>query len=88
MKIKQIDDEKVVESVSISEGFEHWSILKLNYFVKMFVIYFMDKETMDLYESCKGLNNTVIQEMSIQELFDIRHDMLDLMNTLGQLLSE
>lgn len=43
---------------------------------------------MDLYDSCEGLNNTVFQEMSIQELFDIRHDMLDLMDKLGQLLSK
>lgn len=60
----------------------------VNYLIKIFVIYSMDKETMNLYDSCEGLNNTVFEEMSIQELFDIRHDMLDLMNKLGQLLSE
>lgn len=43
---------------------------------------------MNLYDSCEGLNNTVFEEMSIQELFDVRHDMLNLMNKLGQLLSE
>ena len=48
----------------------------------------MDEETIDLYESCKELNNTFFQGMSIQELFDIRHDMLGLMNELGQLLRE
>lgn len=49
---------------------------------------FMDKETMDLYDSCEELDNTVLQKMSIQELFDIRHDMLYLMNQLGQLIRE
>ena len=48
----------------------------------------MDQETLDLYNSYKGLNNTVFQGMSIQELFSLRHDMLGLMNDLGQLIRE
>ena len=48
----------------------------------------MDQETLDLYDSCKDLNNTIFQGMSIQELFDIRYDMLGLMDKLGQLLNE
>jgi len=48
----------------------------------------MDQETIDLYESFQELNNTVFKAMSIQELFDLRHYMLDLMNELGALLNE
>ena len=60
----------------------------LNYLLKMFVIYIMDQETIDLFASYDGLNSAVLQGMSIQELFDIRFDMLDLMNKLEQLLKE
>ncbi len=48
----------------------------------------MDQETVNLYESYQGLNNTVFKTMSIQELFDLRHDMLDLTNKLAELLKE
>ncbi len=48
----------------------------------------MDRETIDLYIRYEGLNETDIQEMSIQELFDLRHDMLELMNKLGGLLKK
>ena len=46
----------------------------------------MDRETIDLYIRYEGLSDTEIQDMSIQELFDLRHDMLELMNKLGSLL--
>ncbi len=48
----------------------------------------MDQETIDLYDNFQELNNTVFKAMSIEELFDLRHDMLDLMNELGELLKE
>ena len=48
----------------------------------------MDRETIDLYTRYEGLNDADIQQMSIQELFDLRHDMLDLMNKLGGLLKK
>jgi len=54
----------------------------------MFVIDSMDQETVSLYESYQGLNNTVFKTMSIQELFDLRHEMLDLMNKLTESLKE
>ena len=54
----------------------------------MFVIYSMDQETINLYENYQGLNNTVFKTMSVQELFDLRHEMLDLMNKLNELLKE
>jgi len=48
----------------------------------------MDQETINLYENYQELNNTVFKTMSIQELFDLRHEMLDLMNKLTELLKE
>ncbi len=48
----------------------------------------MDQETNELYNSYTGLNNTVFKAMSIQELFDLRHDMLGLRDKLGELLKE
>lgn len=58
----------------------------INYFLKNFVIYFMDRETIDLYVRYEGMNDTVFKGMSIQELFELRHDMLELKNKLGSLL--
>ncbi len=54
----------------------------------MFVIYFMNQETIDLHYSYQGLNNTVFKAMSIQELFNLRHYKLGLMNKLAELLKE
>lgn len=48
----------------------------------------MRQETMNKYESYKELNNTVFKTMSIQELFDLRHEMLGLMNKLAELIKE
>ena len=64
------------------------SYFLLNYLLKMFVIDSMDQETVNLYESYQGLNNTVFKTMSIQELFDLRHEMLDLMNKLTESLKD
>ncbi len=64
------------------------SYFSLDYLLKMFVIYSMDQETINLYENYQGLNNTVFKTMSVQELFDLRHEMLDLMNKLNELLKE
>ena len=46
----------------------------------------MDRETIDLYIRYETLSDTDIQSMGIQELFDLRHEMLELMNKLGGLL--
>jgi len=46
----------------------------------------MDRETLDIYIRYKRLNKTVFQSMSIQELYDLRHDMLVFRNKLGDLL--
>jgi len=54
----------------------------------MFVYYFMDRETTDLYNSYQGLNNNAIKSLSIQELFDLRHELLGHMNKLGELLKD
>ena len=43
---------------------------------------------MDLYNRYKEFDNHVFSSMSIQELFDLRHEMLDLLNKLDDLLSE
>jgi hypothetical protein len=43
----------------------------------------MDQETLDLYNTFKGLNSSVFQTMTIQELFELRHEMLELLNKLG-----
>jgi len=45
----------------------------------------MDHERTNLYRSLQGLENTDFKDMSIQELFDLRHDMLNLLNTLSEL---
>jgi hypothetical protein len=60
----------------------------INYFAKIFVICFMDRETIDLYLRYEALNNTDIQGMGIQELFELRHDMLELLKKLGGLLED
>ena len=48
----------------------------------------MDRETTDIYVKFKELNKTVFQGMSIQELFDLRHEMLEFRNKLGELLKQ
>ena len=48
----------------------------------------MRKETIDLYDRYKEFDNHVFSSMSIQELFNLRHEMLDLLNKLDDLLSE
>jgi len=46
----------------------------------------MDNKTIDLCVRYEALTDTDIKSMSVQELFDLRHDMLELMNKLGKLL--
>lgn len=48
----------------------------------------MHKETIDLYDRYKEFNNRVFSTMSVQELFNLRHEMLDLLNKFEDLLSE
>ncbi len=48
----------------------------------------MRKETLDLYDRYKEYNHHVFSSMSIQELFNLRHEMLDLLNKFDDLLSE
>ena len=48
----------------------------------------MNKETIHLYDSLQELNDSVLKTLGIQELFDLRHDMLALLDNLGELLSE
>ena len=48
----------------------------------------MRKETLDLYDRYKGFDNHVFSSMSIEELFNLRHEMLDLLNKLDDLLTE
>ncbi len=48
----------------------------------------MNRETIHLYDDHQGLNNTDFKAMSVQELFDLRHDLLELMNNMGELLKE
>ena len=59
----------------------------INYFRKTFVIAFMDRETINLYTRYEALSDSDIQSMSIQELFEYRHDMLELLNKMGALLA-
>jgi len=48
----------------------------------------MDKETTHLFNSYKELDHSDFIAMSIQELYDLRHDMLTLKDRLGELLKE
>ena len=48
----------------------------------------MHKETIDLYDRYKEFNSHVFSSMSVQELFNLRHEMLDLLNKFEDLLSE
>lgn len=48
----------------------------------------MDKETIYLYNSYKALDTSVFKTMSIEELFELRHDMLGLLSRLGELMKE
>ena len=47
----------------------------------------MDRETISLYTRYEALSDSDIQNMSIQELFEYRHDMLELLNKMGALLT-
>lgn len=47
----------------------------------------MDRETINLYSRYEALSETDIQGMTIQELFEYRHGMLELQNKLGALLA-
>ena len=58
----------------------------INYFIKTFVIDFMDRETINLYSRYEALCDSDFQGMSIQELFEHRHGMLELQNKFGALL--
>ena len=60
----------------------------LNYLAKMFVIYFMNHESTFLYNDTIGINDSLIDAMSIEELFDLRHDLLQLMQKLELLLKD
>jgi len=46
----------------------------------------MDRETINLYSRYEALSDTDMQDMSIQELFEYRHGMLELLNKMGALL--
>ncbi|MGI9531090.1 hypothetical protein [Lutimonas sp.] len=48
----------------------------------------MDQETLHLIDKYQQLDQRFFATLSIQELFDLRHDMLHLKNKLGQLLEE
>ena len=48
----------------------------------------MNRETIHLYDRLEGLNDSVLKTLGVQELFDLRHDMLALMDNLGELLRE
>ena len=56
--------------------------------MKNFVISFMDRETINLYIRYETLSDTDIQSMSIQELFDHRHGLLQLQNKLEAMLNK
>lgn len=60
----------------------------LNYLLKIFVYYFMNRETKDVYCSYQGLTNNAIKSLSIQELFDLRHELMGHLNKLGELLKD
>jgi hypothetical protein len=61
-------------------------LFSINYFIKTFVIDFMDRETINLYSRYEALSDSDFQSMSIQELFDYRHGMLELLNKFGALM--
>lgn len=48
----------------------------------------MNNETLQLYENLHGLNDSVIKTLGVQELFDLRHQMLALLDNLGELMNE
>ena len=64
------------------------SFIDLNYFTKIAVITFMNREMIHLLATYENLNDAQIKSMSIQELFDLRHEMLALRDKLGVLLRE
>lgn len=47
----------------------------------------MDNKTIDLCIQYEALTDSDIKSMDIQELFDLRHEMLELLNKLGKLLN-
>ena len=76
----------VIKGISIQ--FKATVLHALNYLVKMFVIYFMNHESTFLYNDTIGINDSLIDAMSIEELFDLRHDLLQLMHKLELLLKD
>ena len=48
----------------------------------------MNREMIHLLATYENLNDAQIKSMSIQELFDLRHEMLALRDKLGVLLRE
>ena len=60
----------------------------VNYFTKTDVIYVMNKEMIHLLARFENLDDSEIKSMSIQELFDLRHDMIVLRDKLGILLAK
>ena len=48
----------------------------------------MDQETINLVDRYCRLDNHVFKAMTIQELFDLRHDMLNLKHKLAELLDQ
>jgi hypothetical protein len=46
----------------------------------------MEREIANLWVRCENLNDAEIKRMSIQELFDLRHDLLTLKNKLEEFL--
>ncbi len=65
-----------------------YTFFYLNYFPKIVVINFMNREMINLLVSFENLNDAQIKRMSIQELFDLRHEMLVLRDKLGILMAE
>ncbi len=64
----------------------------LGFFIKLFIknfrYLFYESRNYRFTQQLSGLNNTVFKTLSIQELFDLRNDILDLMNKLAELLKE
>ena len=80
------DNNMITKGISIL--FKVTVLHVLNYLVKMFVIYFMNHESTFLYNDTIGINDSLIDAMSIEELFDLRHDLLQLMQKLELLLKD
>lgn len=46
----------------------------------------MDRKTIDLCIRYEALTETEIKSLNVEELFELRHDMLELMNKLANFL--